>query len=366
MTVAGTYNPYLVALSFAVACFASYTALDLGGRIRASHGWARRAWLATAALAMGGGIWSMHFIAMLAFLHADAGGFDIGLTVLSLLVAIARHRRRLLRHRHAPGDAASVGHSAALSWASASSRCTTPAWPRCACRRISATTASWSRSRSLIAIGASIAALWLAFRTAVAWQRMLAADRHGLVPSRGCTTPGWRRRCSHDAHPRRPGARRRQPRADRPRARHRGDHLRDPDPGAGRIGVRPDSSPCLRNARPSSCAKAKSSSGSSIVRRRFRCTWSEPDGRIEKVSDTWLYLLGYTRDGGDRPQADRLHDRGVRSDRTTQIVWPSLQRGGRFGKSSCSSSGSPAKFSTCCCRRTRTCRTTTRCARSAG
>ena len=36
MTVAGTYNPYLVALSFAVACFASYTALDLGGRIRAS------------------------------------------------------------------------------------------------------------------------------------------------------------------------------------------------------------------------------------------------------------------------------------------------------------------------------------------
>ena len=89
MTVAGTYNPYLVALSFAVACFASYTALDLGGRIRASHGWVRRAWLATAALAMGGGIWSMHFIAMLAFVMPMSVGYDPGLTVFSLLVAIA-------------------------------------------------------------------------------------------------------------------------------------------------------------------------------------------------------------------------------------------------------------------------------------
>jgi NO-binding membrane sensor protein with MHYT domain len=68
MNVTGTYDPYLVALSFAVACLASYTALDLGGRIRVSRRWARLTWLATAAIAMGGGIWSMHFIAMLAFL----------------------------------------------------------------------------------------------------------------------------------------------------------------------------------------------------------------------------------------------------------------------------------------------------------
>ena len=67
-TVAGTYDPYLVALSYAVACFASYTALDLAGRVRASTGWARGGWLTTAAISMGGGIWSMHFIAMLAFL----------------------------------------------------------------------------------------------------------------------------------------------------------------------------------------------------------------------------------------------------------------------------------------------------------
>src|SRR5229473_1172126 len=88
MTVIGTYDPYLVALSFVVACLASYAALDLGGRIKASRGWARLAWLATAAIAMGGGIWSMHFIAMLAFFMPMPVSFDFGLTILSLVVAI--------------------------------------------------------------------------------------------------------------------------------------------------------------------------------------------------------------------------------------------------------------------------------------
>src|SRR5882757_8539299 len=88
MSLVGTYDLSLVALSFAVASLASYTALDLGGRIRVSHGRARGAWLATAAIAMGGGIWSMHFIAMLAFLMPMPVSFDIGLTVQSLLVAI--------------------------------------------------------------------------------------------------------------------------------------------------------------------------------------------------------------------------------------------------------------------------------------
>jgi len=89
MDVMGTYDAYLVALSFAVASFASYTALDLGGRIRASSGWPRVTWLATAAIAMGGGIWSMHFIGMLAFLLPMSVNFDLGLTALSLVVAIA-------------------------------------------------------------------------------------------------------------------------------------------------------------------------------------------------------------------------------------------------------------------------------------
>src|SRR5712691_181994 len=89
MIVTGSYDSYLVALSILVACLASYTALDLGGRIRVSQGWARGGWLAIAAIAMGGGIWSMHFIAMLAFLMPMPVNFDVGLTSLSLVVAIA-------------------------------------------------------------------------------------------------------------------------------------------------------------------------------------------------------------------------------------------------------------------------------------
>ena len=82
MTVIGTYNPYLVALSVAVACLASYTALDLGGRISGSRRWARLVWLLTAATAMGGGIWSMHFIGILAFVMPMPVSYDVGLTLL--------------------------------------------------------------------------------------------------------------------------------------------------------------------------------------------------------------------------------------------------------------------------------------------
>ena len=116
MVVAGTYDPYLVALSIVVAALASYTALDLGGRVAAARGLGRRSvWLAAAAITMGGGIWSMHFVAMLAFIMPTPMSYDIGLTALSLVVAIfvtgggfyvlSRHSGsplRLVRRSHAP------------------------------------------------------------------------------------------------------------------------------------------------------------------------------------------------------------------------------------------------------------------------
>ena len=88
MVVTGVYNPYLVALSILVAVFAAYTALDLGGRVKGAQGGTRRVWLWEAAIAMGGGIWSMHFIGMLAFTLPMTMSYDVGLTILSLLVAI--------------------------------------------------------------------------------------------------------------------------------------------------------------------------------------------------------------------------------------------------------------------------------------
>lgn len=62
-----TYNPWLVALSVIIAVLASYTALDLASRLAASKGRTAMLWLIGGAFSMGIGIWSMHFIGMLAF-----------------------------------------------------------------------------------------------------------------------------------------------------------------------------------------------------------------------------------------------------------------------------------------------------------
>jgi NO-binding membrane sensor protein with MHYT domain len=67
--IVGTYDPYLVALSYIVAVLASYVALDMAGRLRANTDGSlfyKRFWLFGGAFAMGAGIWSMHFIGMLA------------------------------------------------------------------------------------------------------------------------------------------------------------------------------------------------------------------------------------------------------------------------------------------------------------
>jgi PAS domain S-box-containing protein len=88
MPITGHHDPALVVISVVIAIFAAYTALDLASRVRAGAGWPAQAWLVAAAVAMGGGIWSMHFVAMLAFSLAMPMVYDVGLTVLSLLVAI--------------------------------------------------------------------------------------------------------------------------------------------------------------------------------------------------------------------------------------------------------------------------------------
>ena len=82
------YDPALVALSLAIAILASYTALDLGARVRTAPGHFRPAWLLGAAVAMGGGIWSMHFVGMLAFEMGMPAAYDLGITLLSLLIAV--------------------------------------------------------------------------------------------------------------------------------------------------------------------------------------------------------------------------------------------------------------------------------------
>ena len=84
----GTYAVEFVALSVVVAIIASYTALDLAGRVSSTSGRRMWYWLAGGAVGMGSGIWSMHFIGMLAFKLPVPIAFDLPTTLLSLAIAI--------------------------------------------------------------------------------------------------------------------------------------------------------------------------------------------------------------------------------------------------------------------------------------
>lgn len=89
MIIAGTHDVVLVFLSIIVAIVAAFTALDLAGQVRGAQGATRLGWIAAAAVVMGGGIWSMHFIGMLAFSMPGMDvSYELGLTLLSLAVAI--------------------------------------------------------------------------------------------------------------------------------------------------------------------------------------------------------------------------------------------------------------------------------------
>src|SRR6202048_509605 len=68
---------------------ASVTATTLFHRARSTRSGVRAAWLLTAGAATGCGIWGTHFIAMLAYEPGVTTAYDIGLTLLSLLVAAA-------------------------------------------------------------------------------------------------------------------------------------------------------------------------------------------------------------------------------------------------------------------------------------
>src|SRR3981189_3177092 len=84
----GSYNYGLVALSVLIAVFASYAALDLAGRVTAARGWTRAVWLLGGAGAMGTGIWSMHYIGMLAFILPIPVAYHWPTVLLPLCAAI--------------------------------------------------------------------------------------------------------------------------------------------------------------------------------------------------------------------------------------------------------------------------------------
>ena len=180
MVVDGYYNPILVTLSYAIAVFGSYTALDLAGRARASRGGSAVAWLAGAAAAMGGTIWSMHFVGMLAFIMPMPVAYDLDITLLSLALPILVTGAGLFSMDRVRswfiglflgGGLMGLGIVAMHYVGMAGMRMTA--------------TLSYDPGvvglSVVIAMAAATAALWLAFRTQHIWQKVASSLVMGLA-----------------------------------------------------------------------------------------------------------------------------------------------------------------------------------------
>jgi len=86
--IATAHDLWLVGLAAFICVLASFTAINLLRHARKTKGHMRTAWLAVSAISTGFGIWATHFVAMLAYTPGISNGYNITLTVLSLVAAI--------------------------------------------------------------------------------------------------------------------------------------------------------------------------------------------------------------------------------------------------------------------------------------
>jgi diguanylate cyclase len=169
----GTYSQSLVVFSLLVAILASYTALDMAARVASTEGKVARWWLTGGACAMGLGIWSMHFIGMLAFDLGIPMGYDLAITLYSLAVSVGASAYALWLVSHAvlpwyriAAGAVLMGLGvAAMHYLGMSAMRMEPGIDY---------DLGWLALSVLIAIVAAGAALWIAFR-------LRAEQRHPML-----------------------------------------------------------------------------------------------------------------------------------------------------------------------------------------
>ena len=159
----GSYSSSLVLISLCVAILASYTALDLTGRIATAKGRAAYLWMGGGALAMGIGVWSMHFIGMLAFSLPIDLGYDLALTAFSLLIAVLSSGFALWLVSQPSLPALQLGFGALIMGAGIACMHYTGMAAMRMLPGIDYDPTLFGASL-LIAVGASAAALWIAFR----------------------------------------------------------------------------------------------------------------------------------------------------------------------------------------------------------
>jgi diguanylate cyclase (GGDEF)-like protein len=119
-----SYDLWAVGASVLIAVYASFVALDLARRVRAADRAVAWAWLLGGSMAMGTGIWAMHFIGMLAFQLPIPIGYDYVVTLASWTAAVLSSgvvlgiagRRRLTAWRLLVGALAMGGGICAMHY----------------------------------------------------------------------------------------------------------------------------------------------------------------------------------------------------------------------------------------------------------
>lgn len=157
------YDQILVTVSFIVAILASWTALNMAGRVSTSSGKSALVWLIGGGTAMGIGIWAMHFIGMLAMEMAMTISYDPLLTGISMLIAIGSSlfalwlvsTNKLRMRRLIPGAFVMASGIVAMHYTGMAALQVSPGivWHT-----------GWIAVSVIIALVASFAALWLTFR----------------------------------------------------------------------------------------------------------------------------------------------------------------------------------------------------------
>ena len=177
-----TYDPLLILLSVVIAILGAYAGLRLARGLLRQGGTLRKALLSAAAVTIGGGIWSMHFVGMLALELPVVINYDVLLTLISALVSIlvtgiglsiASYGDASARRLAAAGVFMGLGISSMhyIGMAAVRANC------------VISYAYGLVATSILVGIAAATLALWLAFNLKGPWQTFAAAVVMGLAIS---------------------------------------------------------------------------------------------------------------------------------------------------------------------------------------
>ncbi len=177
-----TYDPLLVSLSIAIAILGSFAGLQLARKLVGESGALRKAMLSGAAVTIGAGIWSMHFVGMLAVSLPVTINYDILLTLVSALLAILMTGLGITIASYGPPSPKRLaGAGLAMGLGISTMHYVGMAAVRANC--VIDYQSGLVAASVLVGIAASTLAMWLAFSPKAPWQTFAAGIVMGLAIS---------------------------------------------------------------------------------------------------------------------------------------------------------------------------------------